>query len=292
MRCGAMAACCTRHLGCNHTRRGGFCRMSQTDQAARSMSCTPLSPPALRARRCWAVCQQALIVLATLAALMWCLWMIRTALARNGIVFDMGFLAQPSGFSISEGWVWTWQGLRSFESSDNNAQALLVGLGNTLKVAVLAIVISTIAGTLLGIARLSRNWLLRQLSFLLIEFVRNTPLLIQLVFWYFAVVLQLPALHDAAHGFGAILASQQGIFLPGLSVTAQASSASIVALVAALLLSAATLASGDRRAASRRFYRQRRHDDFARICRHTAGAKFVYGGLHRRDRARSHAGLA
>jgi len=206
------------------------------------MNHTTLSPSALRARRWLIAAQQLAIVLAVLAALAWCLWMIRTALARNGVVFDMGFLTQPAGFSISEGWIWTWQGLRSFASSDNNAQALLVGLGNTLKVAVLAIVLSTVVGTLLGIARLSHNWLLRQLSFLLIEFVRSTPLLIQLVFWYFAVVLQLPALHDAAHGFGAILASQQGIFLPGLSVAAQASSASIALFVVALLLSAATLA--------------------------------------------------
>jgi len=201
----------------------------------------PLTPPKQHWRRLLALCQQATIVLITLAVLAWFFWMIRAALARNGIAFDLGFLGSPAGFNISEGLTLTWQGLRAVEADHSNVQALLAGLGNTLKAAVLAIVASTVVGTLLGIARLSHNALLRNLSFALVECVRNTPLLIQLVFWYFAVVLKLPALHEAAHGFGAVLASQQGIFLPKIAVDSAASSVAISTFLLALLFTAAAL---------------------------------------------------
>jgi len=184
---------------------------------------------------------QAVIVLATFALVAWFFWMIRTALARNGITFDLAFLAQPAGFNISEGLTLTGQGLRAFEAEHSNMQALLAGLGNTLKAAVLAIIISTVLGILLGIARLSHNWLVRHLSFVLVECVRNTPLLIQLVFWYFAVVLKLPALHEVASGFSAILASQQGIFLPRIALDSSVSTLSISSALLALLLASAAL---------------------------------------------------
>jgi len=200
-----------------------------------------ITPSALRWRRLLALAQQAAIVLATLAVLVWIFWMIRAALARNGIAFDLGFLGAPAGFNISEGLTLTWQGLRAVEADHSNMQALLAGLGNTLKAAVLAIVASTLFGILLGIARLSHNALLRNLSFALVECVRNTPLLIQLVFWYFAVVLKLPALHEAANGFSVVLASQQGIFLPKIAVDSAASSIAIGAFLLALLLAAAAL---------------------------------------------------
>jgi His/Glu/Gln/Arg/opine family amino acid ABC transporter permease subunit len=130
--------------------------------------------------------------------------------------------------------VWTSDGLRHFQSSDSNAQALLAGFGNTVKTAVLAILLSTVLGTLLGVARLSHNWLVRQSSFGLVEFVRNTPMLIQLVFWYFGVVLKLPPVQEASRWFGGVIASQQGVFLPGVWVAPSASAAGVGALLAAL----------------------------------------------------------
>jgi len=200
----------------------------------------PLTPAALRLRFLLVALQQVVIVLIACFVLAFIFWMIRVALARNGIAFDLNFLTQPAGFNISEGLTLTWDGLKSVESDHSNLQTLLAGLGNTLKAAVLAIIASTLVGILLGIARLSHNWLVRQLSFVLIECVRNTPLLIQLVFWYFVVVLKLPALHDAAQGFAVILASQQGIFLPGIALNNEASWISLSALGLSLLLTVAT----------------------------------------------------
>jgi His/Glu/Gln/Arg/opine family amino acid ABC transporter permease subunit len=109
----------------------------------------------------------------------------------------------------------------------------LAGFGNTVKTAVLAILLSTVLGTLLGVARLSHNWLVRQSSFGLVEFVRNTPMLIQLVFWYFGVVLKLPPVQEASRWFGGVIASQQGVFLPGVWVAPSASAAGVGALLAA-----------------------------------------------------------
>jgi His/Glu/Gln/Arg/opine family amino acid ABC transporter permease subunit len=152
----------------------------------------------------------------------------------------MRFLWQVAGFDISEGIVVRLDEIRTYTSGDTNSDALFAGLVNTIKVAVLAILLATLFGTLLGVGRLSRNWLLRQISFGLVEVVRNTPMLIQLVFWYFAVVLKLPLLSDAANGFGAFVLSRNGLFLPALSLGDSSSNASIlVALIAVVLLLAA-----------------------------------------------------
>jgi len=186
--------------------------------------------------------RQSVIVIAVVALIAWFALAVREGLARNGIAFDLGFLAQPAGFDISEGLVVTADGLRNFQSSDSNAQALLAGFGNTIKTAVVAIALSTVLGTFLGVARLSHNWLVRQLSFGVVEFVRNTPMLIQLVFWYFAVVLKLPAVQDASGWFGGVVASQQGVFLPGLAVSPDAATASVAALLGGALAFAASMA--------------------------------------------------
>lgn len=201
-----------------------------------------LTEDARKRRRLMRLGLQAAIVLAVLAFVAWFALLIRAGLARNGIAFDMGFLGQPAGFDISEGLTVASDGLRHFRSSDSNAQALLAGFGNTVTVAILAIALSTVLGTLLGVGRLSHNWLVRQLAFGIVEFVRNTPMLIQLVFWYFGVMLKLPPVQEASRWFGAVIASQQGVFLPGLWVASDASMASVVTLILGLLALAVGLA--------------------------------------------------
>ena len=109
-----------------------------------------------------------------------------------------------------------WPVLEPFSPTHTNLQALLAGLWNSLKVALSAIVLCTMFGTLVGIGRLSTNWLVRNLCFGLVEAIRNTPLLIQIVFWYFAVVLRFPPANAASNWFGGLLASRSGVFLPGL----------------------------------------------------------------------------
>jgi general L-amino acid transport system permease protein len=149
--------------------------------------------------------------------------LVRHGLRMHGIPFTFSFLSQPAGFEISEGVtvesVGAWLRLAPFTAQDTNLQALICGLLNTSIVAAIAIVLSTVLGILIGVARLSSNLIIRQWSFLYVEVIRNTPLLIQLLAWYFAGVLKLPPLSQAL-GFGGVIASQQGVSLPSLSAAA------------------------------------------------------------------------
>ena len=100
------------------------------------------------------------------------------------IASGFAFMQRESGLPLAES-------LIPYSAADTYLRALLVGALNTLKVAIVGIVLATILGTLLGIARLSRNWLLSKASAVYIEIVRDLPLLLQLLFWY-AILQGLP----------------------------------------------------------------------------------------------------
>ncbi len=106
-------------------------------------------------------------------------------LHSRGISTGFGFLERPAGFDIGES-------LIAYTPSDSYGRALLVGALNTLKVAAITIVLASFLGLGLGLARLSENWLLRQLATAWVEVVRNTPLLLQLFFWYALITEVLP----------------------------------------------------------------------------------------------------
>jgi len=114
---------------------------------------------------------------------------------RQNIRLDWGFWRQPAGFQISA-LTWTIDleslSLKQYEPGDSAGEAMIAGLFNTIKVAVLGIFLATVLGLIVAIARLSRNWLINRLALGYVEVLRNTPLLVQLFFWYFAVMLQLP----------------------------------------------------------------------------------------------------
>lgn len=158
--------------------------------------------------------------------------------AAHGYRFNFHFLMAPAGVEISEGYTLTVEGLhptiKQFEPTDTNTQALIVALYNTLKIAIVGILASTVFGLLLAIGRISKNWLLRQSCFVLLEAIRNTPLLIQLVFWYFAVFLQFPAIADAVNVYGIVIASQNGVVIPSLAI-GDISTAAVMALLFAVL---------------------------------------------------------
>ncbi|OCP06313.1 MULTISPECIES: ABC transporter permease subunit [unclassified Ensifer] len=161
-------------------------------------------------------------VIAIVVALLGLLaYAIKSGLAERGIRFSFSFLANTAGFDISEGWTLAsgesfLPDLTLFSPDMTVASAFVTGIFNTAKVSILAIILSTVLGTMLGVGRLSTNWVVRNLCFWIVEFVRNTPLLIQLVFWYFAVVLRFPPMASAAHFYGLIV-SQQGVYVPSLS---------------------------------------------------------------------------
>ncbi|MDO4643366.1 MAG: ABC transporter permease subunit [Cardiobacteriaceae bacterium] len=128
-----------------------------------------------------------LLLAVVVVGLGWLLWRNTAAnMAARGITFSFAFFDNPSGFAVS-------QHLIPFEERDSYARLFVVGLLNTLLVSALAIVAATFIGTLVGVLRVSPNWLLRKLSAVYVEVFRNIPLLLQLFFWYFAVLSVLPA---------------------------------------------------------------------------------------------------
>ena len=124
-----------------------------------------------------------LVLIVVVAAMLWR----NTAanMAARGLVFSFGFLDNPAGFAVS-------QHLLPYQESDSYGWLFVIGLLNTLLVSLLAIVAATLVGVVVGVLRVSRNWLLRKLA-VYVEVSRNIPLLLQLFFWYFAVLAVLPA---------------------------------------------------------------------------------------------------
>jgi general L-amino acid transport system permease protein len=128
-------------------------------------------------------------------------------LARNRITSGFGFLDQTAGFDIS-------QTLIDYSvQTSTYGRAFWVGLLNTLLIAGLGIVLATVWGFVIGIARLSRNWLVANVARGYVELIRNIPLLLQLLFWYNAVLKALPEMRESIVFGGAVL-NNRGLFLP------------------------------------------------------------------------------
>ena len=127
-------------------------------------------------------------------------------LARQGLTVGYGFMKNPASFGIGESFI-------PYDPSNTYARALLVGLVNTLVVSVLGIILTTIVGILAGVARLSSNWLINRFAAVYVGVIRNTPLLLQLMFWYFGVIIQLPSVRQAIKLPGPIYLTQRGVYL-------------------------------------------------------------------------------
>ena len=134
-------------------------------------------------------------------------------LRQLGIQLGFDFLQSQASFDIGET-------LIPYSASDSFGQAIIVGLINSLRVMALGLILATILGLIIGIARLSTNWLLRQLALVYVEIFRNTPLLLQLFFWYFAVFLRLPSVENRITLPGQSYLTGRGAYLPWLSATA------------------------------------------------------------------------
>jgi general L-amino acid transport system permease protein len=149
-----------------------------------------------------------------------------TNLRELGIRTDFRYLRQPAGFTISNS---------DFSSSQSLFQALLVGIENTAKVSFLGIVLATILGIVVGVARLSPNWLVRKAAGAYVETLRNIPVLVIILFWWLAVLLRLPPIRTAADWEVAVV-SNRGLVGPGLD---QTGSLGLFLIVAAIGLAAA-----------------------------------------------------
>src|SRR5579871_15468 len=129
-------------------------------------------------------------------------------LQKAHIASGFGFWNNPAGFDIS-------QTLIPYSSSTSTyGDAFWVGLLNTLLVAALGIVLATVLGFTVGICRLSKNWLLSRVATGYVELIRNIPLLLQLLFWYNAVLKALPELRDSAVLWGGSFLNNRGLFMP------------------------------------------------------------------------------
>ena len=125
----------------------------------------------------------------------------------RGIQFGFGFLSQEASFDIQFS-------LIDYDGSDSYARAYLVGLLNTLLVAFIGIILATLLGLVVGVARLSPNYLIRKTASFYIEFFRNIPLLLQIFFWYFAALRALPMPEDAPLLLGSSFMTIKGLFTP------------------------------------------------------------------------------
>lgn len=131
----------------------------------------------------------------------------QTNLQHRGITSGFGFLENSAGFGIA-------QHLIPFTESDTYARVFLIGLLNTLLVTFIGVILATLLGFIVGVARLSNNWMINKLATVYVEVFRNIPPLLQILFWYFAVFLTLPG-PRAAHGFlGSFFVSSRGLNMP------------------------------------------------------------------------------
>jgi general L-amino acid transport system permease protein len=126
-------------------------------------------------------------------------------LEARRIASGFGFLAREAGFEIGE------TTFLAYSAADSYARALLVGLANTFRVAAIGIVLATLLGTLIGLARLSRNWLIARLAALYVETMRNVPLLVQLFFWYALISENLPGPREALAPLPGVYLSNRGV---------------------------------------------------------------------------------
>ncbi len=126
---------------------------------------------------------------------------------NRGITFGYGFLSQESSFDVQFS-------LIEYDGSHSYFRAYLVGLLNTILVSVIGIVFATIIGVVVGIARLSNNYLIERTAAIYVEFFRNIPLLLQIFFWYFAALRALPLPEKAEPIFGVFFLTIKGFFVP------------------------------------------------------------------------------
>jgi general L-amino acid transport system permease protein len=155
----------------------------------------------------------------------------RANLESQRITSGFGFLSNTAGFDVS-------QALIPYSGSDTYTRVFFVGLLNTLLVAVIGIFFATIIGFLVGLGRLSPNWLLSRVAGAYVELIRNLPLLFQILFWYLAVLATLPNPRQSISLFGSFFLSNRGFVIPK-PIGHEGLTAFVIAIVIAIAASLA-----------------------------------------------------
>lgn len=159
-------------------------------------------------------------------------WMARNFIeitSQRGISLSYKFLDEPAGFPISESFI-------SYDPTMSFGRAFLVGLVNTLVVSAVGIILATILGLIVSLARLSTNWLFNRIAVAFIEFHRNIPLLVLLFLWYFAVFNRLPPVRESIVLPGPIYMNLRGLYVSWPRLT-ETGNIFIGFLIAGLILS-------------------------------------------------------
>jgi len=171
-----------------------------------SLTATPKTAPWYDpAKR--AVFIQGLMIVLTAAFVIWVVNNTLDNLARLNIASGYGFLEERSGFGVP-------MSLIAYSPQSTYLRAFEVGLLNTLLVSAMGIVAATVIGFVMGVARLSSNWLIRSIATIYVEGLRNVPVLLQIFFWYFAVLGALPQPRQAVSIMGSVFLSNRGLYVP------------------------------------------------------------------------------
>ena len=166
---------------------------------------------------------QILVLAAIIGMLAFFAYNARTNLENAGIASGFDFFGERAGFDIS-------QTLVPYTNDNTYFRAFIIGLTNTLLVASIGIVLATIIGFIVGIARLSKNFVIRQLATVYVEVLRNVPLLLQLLFWYKAVLSVLPSPRQSLEPVSGVFLNNRGLILPDV-VAGAGSNLIVLALI-------------------------------------------------------------
>lgn len=169
----------------------------------------PARPPLWRDVRVLRGALQVGFLVATVALVQWLFGNLTSNLDRLGIRRDFAFLDQPAGFSIL--------GAPDFRAQDTIQNALLIGLGNAVRVAILGVLLSLLIGVVVGVARLSKNWLVARSASAYVELLRNIPPLVLVIFFYLGVLATLPRLTEATYLGDVAIISNRGIWVAWLT---------------------------------------------------------------------------
>ena len=151
---------------------------------------------------------------------------------RLNLTFGYNFISRSASFGIANAPI-------SYSPTDSYLRAFLVGLLNSLRVMFFGIVFATIIGVTVGIGRLSNNWLVKKLAGIYVEVLRNTPLLLQLFFWYYAIFLKLPKIDNPLILGNVVFLTNRGLSLPWYEPNLRTGLA-LIAIVACILLAFAS----------------------------------------------------
>jgi len=187
--------------------------------------------PIWRDERALTAAAQVISAILMLGGLIWVGVNLLEAAELRGLSLGFDFINEPSGFPISESVI-------PYDDSYPFGTAFLVGLLNTLKVSIIGIFLATILGTIVGLARLSTNWIVNKIALVYIEIHRNIPLLVLLFVWYFAIFNKLPPTKEGLELPGPIYLNQRGLFLswPRLTETGEGFAISLlVGLILAII---------------------------------------------------------